>query len=262
MKLATWNVNSLKMRLPRVLEFLAEHRPHVLCMQETKCTSAAFPEQAFISVGYRAAHHSGGGWAGVAILARADLPIESIAHGLPGEVVPEEARWVEANVAGLRVCSVYVPNGRVVGTPPFEQKLIFLDAMGRRIEVLRQSGFLAVLGDFNVAPSDLDVYDPVAFIGSTHVTAEERGRIAALLDLGLVDAYRRLHPTEVGFTWWDYRQGHFHRGLGLRIDLALLSAQLAQSLIGCGIDRKYRKGAKPSDHAPLIAELTGIPQQP
>ena len=256
MKLVTWNVNSLKVRMPRVLELVAEHAPEVLCLQETKCEGEAFPVAELAAAGYRGVHHSAGRWAGVAILAREDLSLDDPVLGLPGEAVPDEARWIELTVAGIRVCSAYVTNGRAVGTPTFDEKLRFLDAIAHRAGALREAGGpLAVMGDFNVAPADIDVYDPAAFAGSTHVTPEERGRVEALLDAGLVDAYRRAHPGEVGFTWWDYRQGHFHRKLGLRIDLVLLSEDLAARLADCGIDRTYRKGPKPSDHAPLIAHL-------
>lgn len=157
----------------------------------------------------------------------------------------------------MRVASVYVPNGREVGSPTYEEKLAFLAAMAVRLAQLRAAGApLFVAGDFNVAPTDLDVYDPVAFAGSTHVTPEERSRVASILAAGgLVDAYRRLHPDVVQHTWWDYRQRHFHRGLGLRIDLALVSATVGETLVACAIARDYRKGSKPSDHAPLVVEL-------
>jgi exodeoxyribonuclease-3 len=256
-KLATWNVNSLKMRLPRVLEFLAQHVPDVLCLQETKCEAAAFPVDELAQAGYHAVDHSAGRWAGVAILARSDLELADPVAGLPGELREDEARWIEATVGGLRVVSVYVPNGRAVGSPTFDEKLAFLDAAAQRVAAPRRDGLpLVVGGDFNVAPADLDVYDPAAFAGSTHVTPEERSRVDAILAAGdLVDAYRHLHPGEVQHTWWDYRQGHFHRGMGLRIDLLLAGDALAQSLVACGIARDYRKGSKPSDHAPLVAEL-------
>jgi exodeoxyribonuclease-3 len=191
----------------------------------------------------------------VAILAREGLAIETPVAGLPGELVADEARWVEATVAGVRVASVYVTNGRAVGTPTFDEKLAFLDAMAARAAQLREAP-LVIAGDFNVAPADLDVYDPDAFAESTHVTPEERERVVALQQAGrLADAYRHLHPDEVGYTWWDYRQGHFHRKMGLRIDLVLLSETLAGGLTSCGIVRDYRKGTKPSDHAPLVAEF-------
>ncbi|MBW3607084.1 MAG: exodeoxyribonuclease III [Actinobacteria bacterium] len=259
MKLVTWNVNSLKARLPRVLEFLDEHAPDVLCMQETKCDDAAFPVDELAAAGYHAVHHSAGRWAGVAIVAREGLALSEPVAGLPGELRDDEARWIEATVDGVRVVSTYVPNGRAVGSPTFEEKLAFLDAIAARVGALRAETDavpLAVAGDFNVAPSDLDVYDPDAFIGSTHVTPQERARIEAIVAAGgLVDALRALHPDDVAYTWWDYRQGHFHRKMGLRIDLVLVSQSLVPRLERVGIERTYRKGAKPSDHAPLVAEL-------
>ncbi len=250
LKLATWNVNSLAVRLPRVLELVDTHRPDVLCLQETKSSAEAFPAGPLREAGYEAVHHSGGRWAGVAILARRGVELEEPTLGLPGEMAGEEARWVEATVAGIRVASVYVPNGRAVGTEAFAQKLAFLDAMAARAPSLD-----VLVGDMNVCPTDLDVYDPAAFIGSTHVTADERVRLRAVLEAGgLVDAFRALHPDEPGFTWWDYRQGHFHRKMGLRIDLALVRRSPADRLVACGIDRAFRKGPKPSDHAPLLVE--------
>jgi exodeoxyribonuclease-3 len=255
-RIVTWNVNSLKVRLPRVLEFLAQHAPDVVLMQETKTEAEAFPAAELAAAGYHAVHHSAGRWAGVAIVARAQLALDDPVAGLPGELRDDEARWIEATVGGLRVVSTYVPNGREVGSPTFEEKLAFLDAAAVRAAELRAGGPLLVGGDFNVAPADLDVYDPVAFQGSTHVTAQERARVAALISAGgLVDAYRRLHPDTVQYTWWDYRQGHFHRGMGLRIDLLLASEQLAGTIAACGIERDYRKGTKPSDHAPLMVDL-------
>ena len=256
LRAVTWNVNSLKVRLPRVLELLAEHAPDVVCLQETKTEPEAFPEAELLEVGYVATHHSAGRWAGVAILAKSETGLEEPSRGLPGEPETSEARWVEATVAGIRVASVYVPNGRAVGSPQFEGKLAFLDAMIGRAGELQGTPTL-VAGDMNVAPTDLDVYDPAAFAESTHVTPAERGRLELLLEQGLVDAYRRLHPEETGYTWWDYRAGHFHKRMGLRIDLALISEDLAGRLEACGIDRDYRKGPKPSDHAPLLVDLSG-----
>jgi len=252
MKLATWNVNSLKMRMPRVLEFLELHQPDILFLQETKAEPDAFPLLELEAAGYRAVHHSAGRWAGVALLAREE-PTE-VCAGLAGEPAADEARWLEATVAGMRVVSVYVPNGRTPDSPVFQDKLRFLEAMADRISEL-SDGPLVVAGDFNVCPSDQDVYDPHAFVGSTHVTPEERERFRALLEAGTVDAFRELHPDEPGFTWWDYRAGHFHKGLGLRIDAFLVSRPLAPRLVECGIDRNFRKGPKPSDHAPLLLEL-------
>ncbi|MGZ4269487.1 MAG: exodeoxyribonuclease III [Solirubrobacteraceae bacterium] len=254
MRLATWNVNSLNARLPRVLEFLDTVGPDVVCLQETKTDPDKFPVDALAEAGYGAAHHSGGRWAGVAILARDGLEIADVAAGLPGEHRTEEARWVEATVGGTRIASVYVTNGRVVGSPTFAEKLAFLDAMRDR---LAGDGAPAIVaGDFNIAPADIDVYDPAAFATETHVTPDERGRLEAILAGGYVDAHRALHgPDAVQYTWWDYRQGHFHRGMGLRIDLILVRADLAGGLEAIGIERDFRKGKKPSDHAPLVAEL-------
>lgn len=257
LRLATWNVNSLKARLPRVLELLETHAPDVLFLQETKVEAGAFPVRELADAGYRAEHHSAGRWAGVAIVARSDLEVTDPCAGLAGEPAADEARWIEATVEGIRAVSVYVPNGRAVGSEFYEDKLRFLDAARERLHELVAGGTeVMIAGDFNVCPADLDVYDPAAFAGSTHVTPAERARFRALLDAGLVDAFRELHPDEPGFTWWDYRQGHFHRRMGLRIDAFLLSPGLASRLSSCGIDRNFRKGPKPSDHAPLLAELS------
>jgi exodeoxyribonuclease-3 len=248
MKLVTWNVNSLGVRMPRLLELLAQHQPDVAMLQETKAEPGTFPVEELRAAGYHAVHHSAGRWAGVALLARE--PLGDVCAGLAGEPAVDEARWVEATAHGLRLASVYVPNGRAVGHPEYDKKLAFLDAARERI------GTLDILaGDFNVCPADIDVYDPAAFVGSTHVQPEERARFAALLADGHVDAFRHLHPDEVGFTWWDYRQGHFHRRMGLRIDAFLVGSRVAGRIAACGIDRNYRKGPKPSDHAPLLLEL-------
>ena len=259
MRVVTWNVNSLKMRMPRILQFAEQHRPDVMCLQETKANPDGFPELELAASGYAAVHHSGGRWAGVAVLARDGLSLEDPVLSLPGDTAPEEARWCEATVAGMRVASVYVPNGRSLDSPEYARKLAFLDAMAARVSELAGAaeGGVLVCGDMNIAPADADVYDPAAFAGSTHVSAAERDRLTAMLDGGMVDAYRTLHPDEVQYTWWDYRAGNFHKGLGLRIDLALVSRAggLAGRLHACGIDRDYRKGTKPSDHAPLLVEL-------
>jgi exodeoxyribonuclease-3 len=254
MKIATWNVNSLNARLPRVLEFLDLHAPDLLLMQETKVDPDKFPDLAFAEAGYHVVHHSAGRWAGVAIAAPTATEFTDVRAGLEGEPDSGEARWLEATAGSLRVITTYVPNGRAVDTPFYEGKLRFLDAAAERVRALA-GGDLVLAGDFNVCPTDLDVYDPAAFVGSTHVTGPERERFQALLDAGMVDAFRELHPDEPGFTWWDYRAGHFHKKLGLRIDAILLSKPMAPRLETAGIDRNFRKGPKPSDHAPLIADL-------
>lgn len=258
MRLATWNVNSIRQRLPRVLEFVEEHAPDVLCLQETKSDADAFPHEALREAGYRAADHSGGRWAGVAILAREPLELVDPARGLPGEPVQDECRWVEATVGGVRVVSTYVPNGRLVDSEWYAQKLDFLAAAAERVAQIRAGGDptrLVVAGDMNVAPADLDVYDPAAFATETHVTPAEREALEHLAHAGeLRDAFRALHPDEQQFTWWDYRAGHFHKNLGLRIDLALVSPEIASHLTRAGMERPYRKGSRPSDHAPLVVE--------
>ena len=255
MKLVTWNVNSLAARMPRVLEFLEKFEPDIALLQETKCADEAFPDGELRQAGYHAVHHSAGRWAGVAILARSE-PV-NVSAGLPGELRADEARWIEADVEGVRVASVYVTNGRAVGSEWFDEKLAFLDAMAQRAEQLRDGPPLIVGGDFNVTREDRDVYDPVAFEGETHVTPQERSRLEAIIERGgLVDAFRELHPDEVQYTWWDYRQGHFHKNLGLRIDYALVASSLAGGLRECGMVRDFRKGKPtPSDHAPLLVEL-------
>jgi exodeoxyribonuclease-3 len=257
--IATWNVNSLRARLPRVLEFVGLHRPDVVCLQETKTSPDTFPVQELQAAGYASVHNSGGQWAGVALLARDDaLTLTDPVLALPGEPVPAEARWCEATIEGIRFASTYVPNGRTLDSPEFPRKLVFLDAIAARARRAVADGEppLVIAGDMNIAPADADVYDTAVFVGSTHVTAPERGRLQTILEQGrLVDAYRQLHPGDQQFTWWDYRAGNFHKGLGLRIDLALVADALAGRLIACGIDRNFRKGTKPSDHAPLLVEL-------
>lgn len=258
MRIVTWNVNSLRARLPRVLQLLEEHAPDVALLQETKTAPDTFPTDELAEAGYAAVHNSGGQWAGVAVLARTGLTLSDPQLGLPGDgrvgTGLDEARWCAATVEGIRFASVYVPNGRTLDSPEYPRKLAFLDAMGARIAPL-SAGDLVVGGDMNIAPSDLDVYDPSAFVGGTHVSAAERKHLEGIVAGGMVDAYRALHPDEVQYTWWDYRAGNFHKGLGLRIDLLLVSGRVATRLVSCGIDRDYRKGKKPSDHAPLLVEL-------
>jgi exodeoxyribonuclease-3 len=256
MLLATWNVNSLTARLPRVLELLEKHRPDVLCLQETKVAEAAFPAAALADAGYAAAHLSGGRWAGVAVLSPLESAPFDVVRGLPGEVQVGEARWVEATVGDLRVASVYVTNGRALDTPTYEEKLTFLDAMRARLAVLAAGDLpVYVAGDFNIAPEDRDVWDPSLFVGTTHTSRPERERLDAILGVGLVDAFRVAQPDVAAFTYWDYRAGMFHKNMGMRIDLALVSSRLGPRVVRCGIDRDLRTGLKPSDHAPLLLEL-------
>jgi exodeoxyribonuclease-3 len=244
------------MRMPRVLELLDQYQPDLVCLQETKSEPDAFPELELAGAGYRAVHHSAGRWAGVALLAREGAEISNVCAGLEGEPARDEARWIEADIDGVRAASVYVPNGQAIDAPAFADKLRFLEAIAERVPELTAAGRPVVIGgDFNVCRTDLDVYDPAAFVGETHVTDDERTRLEAILDAGLADTFRRLHPDAVAYTWWDYRAGNFHKGLGLRIDYILATPDLADEVQRCGIARDYRKGKKPSDHAPLMAQI-------
>ncbi len=252
----TWNVNSLRARLPRVLELIDRHRPDVLALQETKCSAENFPVAELEAAGYT----------GVALLVRRPLEAVEPQLTLPGDTVASEARWCEATVMGIRLVSAYVPNGRTLDSPEFPRKLAFLAAAAARVQALRASGRtagrvgqasrLVLAGDMNIAPGDSDVYDPASYVGATHVSPAERAALEAVMQNGdLLDAFRVVHPTEPQFTWWDYRAGNFHKNLGMRIDLVLVSRELAAGLQSCGIDRDFRKGAKPSDHAPLLASF-------
>jgi exodeoxyribonuclease-3 len=254
MKVVTWNVNSLKQRMPRVLEFLELHEPDVVCLQETKSPVDGFPAEELRATGYDSMHNSAGQWAGVALLARAPLELSEPSCGLPGDTVAEEARWCEATIGGIRFASTYVPNGRTLDSPEYPRKLAFLEAMAGLAAAPSEHPRI-IAGDMNIAPADIDVYDPPAFVGGTHVSEPERALLARILESGYVDAYRHVHPDEQQFTWWDYRAGHFHKGLGLRIDLMLVSSALGSELRACGIDRNFRKGTKPSDHAPLLLDM-------
>jgi exodeoxyribonuclease III len=258
MRLVTWNVNSLKARLPRVLELLAGHAPDVVCLQETKVAADAFPHDVIAEAGYRAVESSEGRWNGVALLVPQGSDVIDPVRTLPGSPVPDEARWVEGTVNGVRVVSVYVPNGREVSNEWYPRKLEYLAAMRERLAVLVAAGPTVVAGDFNVAPEDIDVWDLAAFPeGSTHVTPAERAALRGLIDLGLRDAQRVVRPEGQAFTWWDYRGGAFHKGHGLRIDLALASSDL--EVVAVEVDRVLRRnnpaGDKPSDHAPVVVDL-------
>jgi len=238
-----------------VLEWLERVEPDILCLQETKVSDAAFPHQELAGLGYETAAHGEGGYNGVAILSRVGL--ESVERGLAGEPgFPDpERRAIAASCGGIRVWSVYVPNGRALGDPHLEFKLAWLEALRAvAAEELTSEPWLALCGDFNVAPTDADVWDPAAFVGSTHVSEPERAAIRRLLELGLTDLAPRALKGEP-FTYWDYRAGMFHKGMGMRIDLLLSSAKLAACAGDVYIDRDARKGSKPSDHAPVVAEF-------
>lgn len=258
MKFVTWNVNSLRARMPRVEELLRKHEPDVVAVQETKTAPEQFPHLELASLGYQSVDHSGGRWAGVALLVRNDLDLDetSVQIGLPGSPLPDDARWLEATVQGVRFASAYIVNGRSPDDPMFPVKLDWLDALGARLAVVQAQGPAVVGGDFNVALADEDVWDPALLVGSTHVTEAERSRIRALLDAGWTDAVRHLQPDGAAYTWWDYRAGNFHKGKGMRIDLVLTTEDMVSRLESAGIDRSFRKGPKPSDHAPLLAQFS------
>lgn len=263
LRLATWNVNSLKARLERVTAWLAEASPDVLCLQETKMADADFPAAAFAELGYASAHHGNGRWNGVAVLSRVGL--EHVRPGFAGQPAEEvaECRVLAARCAGIEVLSVYVPNGRAVGSEHYAAKLEWLERLRGDLEALcAGDGEVAVCGDFNVAPEDRDVFDPAAFVGATHVTPAEREALGRVLACGLVDVARALHPEGPGpFTWWDYRAGAFHKGEGMRIDLVLCTAGLAARARRAEVDREARKrstgAGAPSDHAPVVVDLEG-----
>jgi exodeoxyribonuclease-3 len=254
LRLATWNVNSLAARLPRIEEWIGYARPDVLCLQETKLPDAAFPTSTFESLGYEAAHHGDGRWNGVAILSRVGL--SEVTSGLGPDDDEQGSRLIAAVCGGVRVHSVYVPNGRSLDSEHYTAKLDWLARLRTMLEETADpKKAVAVCGDFNVAPDDRDVWDPAAYEGATHVSAPEREALARLEEWGLVDAFRRLYPDDRLFTWWDYRAGNFHKHKGMRIDLILVTETLAKSTTYALIDRNARKGQKPSDHSPLFIDV-------
>lgn len=260
MRIATWNVNSAKQRVPRLLPWLDQRRPDVVCLQETKLTNEAFTKLLGVELkrrGYEMALNGEMQWNGVALLSR--VGIADITVGIPdGPGFPnQEARAIAATCDGVRVHSVYVPNGRVPESDHYYYKLNWLTALRDQIE----SGPVdaIVCGDMNIAPTDADVFDPKAYIGQTHVTAPERTALADLQAVGLHDVIREKWPTERIFTYWDYRAGMFHQDLGMRIDLALATDSVAARVAAAWVDRQARKGSGPSDHAPIIVDLDEAP---
>ncbi len=261
MRIATWNVNSLKARLPKVLHWLEIAEPDVLCMQETKLADVAFPTMAFQAAGYEVAHHGNGRWNGVAIASRVGL--DDVAAGFAGEDPNEiaECRIITATCGGPRITSVYVPNGRSLDDDQYPWKLAWLEQLRSDLESrARPADPIAICGDFNIAPEDRDVYDITKFSGATHVSPPEREALARLEDWGLVDAFRCVYPDQGElFTWWDYRAGDFHKHRGMRIDLVLISRALEPAVRYALVDREARKGMggdePPSDHAPLLVDV-------
>ena len=260
MRLATWNVNSVRQRVPRLLPWLDERRPDVVCLQETKLADEAFSEllgDELAGRGYEAALHGEATWNGVAILSRVGL--EDVVRGVPGAPgFPDpEARAVAATCAGVRVVSVYVPNGRTPGSDHYRYKLEWLGALRDVIAAGPEATVLC--GDMNIAPTDADVFDPEAYAGQTHVTPPERAALAEIEALGLRDVVRDRWPSERVFTYWDYRAGMFHQDLGMRIDLVLAADAVAARVRAAWVDRQARKGSGPSDHAPVIVDLDEAP---
>ncbi|WP_121389372.1 exodeoxyribonuclease III [Actinokineospora cianjurensis] len=260
MRVATWNVNSVKQRLPRLLPWLDERSPDVVCLQETKLADEAFTKllsEPLAERGYEIALNGEVQWNGVAILSR--VGIEDVVRGIPGGPgFPDpEARAVSATCGGVRVHSVYVPNGREPDSDHYHYKLAWLSAL--RDEIVAGPDEVMVCGDINIAPTDADVFDPAAYVGHTHVTPPERAALAELLNAGLHDVVRDRWPDSRFFSYWDYRGGMFHRDLGMRIDLVLAGSPVAGRVAAAWVDRKARKGTGPSDHAPVIVDLDVAP---
>ena len=272
MRIATWNVNSLKARLEKVLWWLERARPDVLLMQETKLADAAARVEAFGTAGYELAHHGEGRWNGVAILSRVGIESvvtnfgEPLRHAETPDVGDDEplaeARMIAATCGGIRVVSVYAPNGRTVGSTFYEAKLLWFGRLLRWLEERADpAGPFVLGGDFNVAPTDEDVWDPQACHGGTHVSPREREAFTRLAQWGLVDVYRRHHPEPGRYTWWDYRAGDFHRNFGMRIDHLLATRPVAERTAWAEIDREARKGKPtPSDHAPVVMDVGQVGQ--
>ena len=259
-RIATWNVNSVKQRVPRLLPWLDQRQPDVLCLQETKLADDRFAEllgDELSARGYAVAAHGEPTWNGVAILSRVGL--DEVVPGLPGGpgFPGQEARAVSATCGGIRVVSVYVPNGRVPDSEHYQYKLAWLASLRELVAAGPEA--TVVCGDMNIAPADADVFDPDAYVGQTHVTPAERAALAELQGLGLRDVVRDRWPAERVFTYWDYRAGMFHQDLGMRIDLVLAGAPVADRVRAAWVDRHARKGSGPSDHAPVIVDLDEAP---
>ncbi|MBI5750665.1 MAG: exodeoxyribonuclease III [Hydrogenophilales bacterium] len=253
MKIATWNVNSLKVRLPQVLEWLAQNQPDVLCLQETKQEDVNFPLAELNAAGYQASFSGQKTYNGVAILSRAQQ--QDVQMGIPG-LADEQKRVLAATVDGVRIVNVYIPNGQSVDSDKYQYKLAWLKALAAWLEAeLKTHPQLALLGDYNIAPEDRDVHDPQAWAGQVLCSEPERAAFQALIKLGLQDSFRLFEQPEKSFSWWDYRMNAFRRNRGLRIDHILVSAALAPACKAARIDKEARKAERPSDHAPVALEL-------
>jgi exodeoxyribonuclease III len=255
MKIATWNVNSLRVRLPHLLDWLAASPVDAVGIQETKLVDEAFPHEALAAAGYHAVHNGQKTYNGVALLSR--LPLEDVSRDLPG-FEDEQKRVIAATIGGVRVINVYVVNGQAVGSDKYAYKLRFLQALCDFVaDELSRHAELAVVGDFNIAPAPEDTHDPAVWEGQILCSEPERAALRALLALGLKDSFRLFEQPERSFSWWDYRQAAFRRNLGLRIDHVLISESLAARCVQCQIDTAPRRLERPSDHAPVIAEFVG-----
>ena len=255
MRLATWNVNSLGARLPRVEAWVAEVQPDVLCLQETKCADDAFPSMDFSMWGYESVAHGEGRWNGVAVVSR--IGVDDVRPGMDDADLDIEARLLTVRCGDVHVVTAYVPNGRSLDAPQYEQKLKWL----ARLKALLADRFdpavdqVVLCGDLNIAPDDRDVYDPAMYVGSTHTSPAERAAFQDLLDWGMVDVFRKHHEPGGLFSWWDYRAGNFHKHKGMRIDHVLATPPIADRSAAILIDRNARKGEKPSDHAPMVVDF-------
>jgi exodeoxyribonuclease-3 len=249
---ASWNVNSIKVRLPQVVAWLRSRQPDLLALQELKAITADFPVQAFAEIGYQAAVHGQKAYNGVALLSRS--PLADIETDLPGAPGDDQARIVAGTLADIRVINVYAPNGQEVGSDKYAYKLSWFDALAQHLAARRRPDDpLLVLGDFNVAPDERDVYDPEVFRGEILFSDQERAALRRLVDWGLVDVFRQFHSEGKQFSWWDYRMNAFRRNLGARIDLVLATRPLAARARACEIDKEPRRKEQPSDHAPIVA---------
>lgn len=254
MKIATWNVNSVKVRLPHLLTFLGEAQPDVLCLQETKCLVAEFPQLEIAALGYHAAVIGQRAYNGVALVSK--RPAEAVREGLPGAPEDEQARYIEANFDGVRVASLYLPNGNPVDTDKFSYKLAWMGRLTAHArELLKSERPFVLAGDYNICPADEDSYDPAALRNDALGRPESRARFRALVHLGLADAFRLFHREPHRYTYWDYKDGRWLRDQGLRIDHLLLSPQAADRVLACDIDKTPRGKERASDHTPIWCEL-------
>ena len=254
MKIAAWNVNSVRARLDRLVDWLKSAQPDVVCLQELKCQDPEFPMEAVREAGYHAAVHGQKTYNGVAILAKTE-PTD-VVRGLSDGVDDTHARLIAATVNGVRVLSVYAPNGQEVDSDAYKYKLQWYGRLRRYLDARHKPGEPLVLcGDWNVAPEDIDTWDPALWEGQTLFTTKERAALKELCAFGLTDTFRKLHPAEQKFSWWDYRMLAFPKNKGLRIDHVFATAPMAKRLVDAGVDREARKGKQPSDHAPVWAEF-------